>query len=147
MKKPILICLMAILALSACKKGSSNPSTSATITGRWYYKSTIYTVTKNGITIPVDTEKSNGNYYVSFNSDGTGSSTDSDYFTPTFLYKVASSNLLLTETRYIDSANGQVPNTDTFSIPIKKLTNNTLEIYVVTGSPGDIENYDVTYSR
>lgn len=143
MKKNSIVCLLAILAFNACKKQSSNNPT-AVITGKWYYTSTIYTVTKNGTTTPVDTEKSNQNLYVLFNSNGTGSSNDNDYFGHNFSYKIISNNLQVTQTDTVNSTSYVV----TSNIPIKKLTNNMLEILIVdTINNNDIENYDVTYSR
>lgn len=149
MKKPILIALAAILASNACKKDNSNPNNQTpTIIGQWYDAKDVYTITKNGITTTVDTQSFNRTVTTLFNSNGTGVGNDA-YFKSNFSYKTTSGSLQFTQTIHIDSAGVQVPYKSTWNVPIKKLTNNSLELYFVIGpdNTGYSENHDVTYSR
>lgn len=145
MKKVLLIASVAICF--GCSKSTEKPKTnnpSVQITGKWYDVKDVYSTTKNGITTIVDTQLFNRTKSILFNSDASGTGNDA-YFNNSFTYSIASNNLQLTETTTINS----IPQTFTWSVPIKKIDNNTLELYFVIGpdNTGYSENHDVTYSR
>lgn len=139
--KQLLLFSFVILTMISCKKSSNNIIQKASITGKWYTVKTIDNTYANGTLFSSDTTKYSKTDYIIFNSDNTGSQSESGFIS-SLTYTIIGNNITV---NYPQMANQKA---STSNGTIKGLTNNSLELSFASdgnGVPND--TYDVFYSK
>jgi len=121
----LLLIVAAITFIAACKKSGSSPSNP--IVGKWTVVSDTARIYQGGTLSQVLPDSLIGTNFILFNSNGTGSETESDV-SSTFKWSVSGSTLtVISDAQTIEGI--QVPSTTTTSV-IKTLTAHTLYFYI-----------------
>ena len=132
----LLLVLVAITFIVACKKSGSSPS--SPIVGKWTIVSDTIRLYQGGSLSDVSPDSLIGTNFIQFNSNGTGSETESD-ISSTFKWSISGSTLtVINDAQTIEGI--QVPSTTT-TAAIKILNTNMLYFFI--NETASIDNVNV----
>lgn len=158
MKKYLLVFVSVIALLYSCKKdnpsNNNNTNQQTKISGKWYYMQDTVLEYKNGVLSRIINQLSSTtidpNYYIQFNSDGTGISSG-DSGSVNFTYTLSNNKLTTNYPSHTESSPGGTITFPAFSNQgtVKMLADGRLELFyddsTTDGSGNVIRDTEAVY--
>ena len=142
MKNLFIILIAFVLVMSGCsKKSDPAPPPAPSLLGKWYVTKSTVTVYQNNVLVSKQDSPGDRSKSMTFNSDNTGSATDSGYESP-FKYALNEKSLVVTFPPYNDPNNVNVA-----TYTIKTMTLSSLDMTTEWGDVSYKETTDYQLAR